>query len=116
VTFLGALTVASERLIEIVKGLFPSIDEKKDNVDDEAWRRATLHMLAAVAGCITAGLAYYAGVVPAAVSQNGWSMIALGLLASGGSGFWNSILDYLIGLKILKRLKPKRRWLKPMKK
>jgi hypothetical protein len=45
VTFLGALSVASERLIEIVKGFVPSIDEKKDNVDDEAWRRATLHML-----------------------------------------------------------------------
>ena len=108
VTFLGALSVASERLIEIFKGFVPSIDEKKDNVDDEAWRRAQIHILAAIAGCITAGLAFWAKAVPQEVLTLGWpSIFAFGLLASGGSGFWNSILDYTNRVKDIKKAEAK---------
>ena len=113
VAFLGALSVASERLVEIIKGLMPSLDEKKDKPAAEARRRAALHILAAIAGCITAGLAYQAGVVPEAVSQNGWSVVALGLLASGGSGFWNSILDYVNGVKDIKKAEAEEKTAKP---
>jgi hypothetical protein len=31
--------------------------------------------------------------------NNIWGYIALGLLASGGSGFWNSVLSYILEVK-----------------
>jgi hypothetical protein len=39
-------------------------------------------------------------VVPAGNKYS--TILALGLLASGGSGFWNSILSYVGNLKALK--------------
>ena len=56
-------------------------------------------MLAVASGIVTALLAR--DYVPAQLSipSRGWSIIGLGLLASGGSGFWNSILTYLLKVK-----------------
>jgi len=31
-----------------------------------------------------------------------WSILGLGLLASGGSGFWNSVLTYVTKVKDIK--------------
>ena len=37
-------------------------------------------------------------------STKGWSIFGLGLLASGGSGFWNSILTYVTKVKDIKKI------------
>ena len=104
VALLVALSVASERLVEIIKGLFPSLNLENEDKTKEGWRKAALQVLAVLAGIVTALLAGPAlrGVSEPLGSVPG--MIALGLLASGGSGFWNAILTYV---KLVKDIKEK---------
>jgi hypothetical protein len=67
----------------------------------EARRQAKVQTLAVIAGLVTAGLAH-----PYLSSLQNWSIpatLALGFLASGGSGLWNAVLGYLKGLKDLKQ-------------
>jgi len=99
VSLIAALSIASERLVEIIKGYCPSLDQQKEDPKEEGKRRSNLQMLAVASGIVTALLAR--DYVPAQLSDpsRGWSIIGLGLLASGGSGFWNSILTYLLKVK-----------------
>jgi hypothetical protein len=117
VGLLAALSVASERLVEIVKGLVPWLNTDKtegtsptdDNKRSEGRRRAALQILAVVAGCITAWLAWPAvstALTQASIADGDKTLwiLSLGLLASGGSAFWNSVLTYLLNVKNLKEL------------
>jgi hypothetical protein len=99
VSLIAALSIASERLVEIIKGLVPSLDLQKKDLKEEGRRRALLQILAVASGIVTALLAR--DYVPTQLSDpsKGWSILGLGLLASGGSGFWNSILTYLLKVK-----------------
>lgn len=106
VTLLIALSIASERLVEIVKNFFPFLSQQQPKVADESRRKLILHLLAVVAGCVSAWLAWPVAkdILSQAAIAHQWSVIlALGALASGGSGFWNTILTYLLNLKNLKR-------------
>lgn len=102
VTLLLALSIASERLVEIVKGLIPPLTKPNPNPRLEAIRCAVLQILAVFSGVATAYLAR--DYIPKEVSDvaKDWSVWGLGLLASGGSGFWNSILTYLLKIKDIK--------------
>ena len=55
--------------------------------------------MAVVTGVITAWLSR--ADIPKEISDamNGWAFLGLGLLASGGSGLWNSVLSYLLMVK-----------------
>ena len=105
VSLLVALSVASERLVEIIKGLVPFLN--KENVDPkkEGWRRAALQFLAVLAG-ISSALLAHPGIK--CIAPGTWSewpgILALGFLASGGSGFWNSVLSYIANIKDVKKL------------
>jgi hypothetical protein len=103
VSVLVALSVASERLVEIIKGLSPILNQEKSDVKKEGWRRSALQALAVVAGIGTALLAQPAikDIAPG-LSDNWTGIVALGLLASGGSGFWNAILTYVLSVKDIK--------------
>jgi len=106
ITLLIALSIASERLVEIVKNFFPFLSQPQPKVDDESRRKLILHLLAVVAGCVAAWLAWPVAVdilSEAAKAHKVSVIVALGALASGGSGFWNTILTYLLNLKNLKR-------------
>ena len=103
VTLLVALSVSTERLVEIVKNFIPWLNTKYKDAKKEGHRKAVLHVLAFCGGIVTAFLAQPA--VSAVLSDslnNIWGYIALGLLASGGSGFWNSILSYILEAKNIK--------------
>ena len=105
VTLLITLSIASERLVEIVKGTLPFLNKENPDSTKEGWRRAVLQAMAVGAGIVTALLArpVISDVVPGAwASVPG--LLALGLLASGGSGLWNSILGYLLRVKDIKKL------------
>lgn len=112
VALLAALSVASERLVEIVKGTVPWLNEQRRDTKQEGRRMATLQALAVIAGIVTAVLARPAlkELLP-----DPWdkptTFLALGLLTSGGSGFWNGLLSYVKNVKDLKKseaLKQKR--------
>ena len=103
VTLLVALSVATERFVEIIKNIVPWLNTERKDDKKEGIRRAVLHAIAIVGGIITALLAKPAvSVVLTDSLNNFWGYIALGLLASGGSGFWNSILTYLLEVKNIK--------------
>ena len=99
-----ALSIASERLTEIIKGFVSWLDKPiTDDPKHEGIRRSCVQILAVVCGLITAFLAR--NYIPAEVAEPAdvWSILGLGLLASGGSGLWNSILTYVTKLKDVKK-------------
>ena len=105
VTLMIALSVATERLVEIIKGWFPWLDQAKELAAIEGRRRAALQLLAVGGGILVSYLAWpiSSQIVPADPEGGPrLTVLALGLLASGGSGFWNSILSYVISVKDLK--------------
>ena len=104
VGLLVALSVASERLVEIIKGLVPALDKENADTMKEGWRKAGIHTLAIASGVLTALLARPAlhGVLPDPWSTTG-SYVALGFLTSGGSGLWNGILGYVKNVKDIKK-------------
>ncbi len=136
VTILITLSVASERLVEIIKGFFPQLSEEYLEGSKEAWRKAKVNILAVICGIFTAFLAspvlsgIFKNLYPEEstcklalgflnlgkdspcgfdFSINGFFLIfALGLLASGGSSLWNSILEYLLKIKDLKKSEARR--------
>ena len=103
IAVLIALSVASERFVEIIKSLVPFLNNRNANPTREGWRTAALQILAVVAGILTALFA--SPYIPEEICKksNVWGIFALGLLASGGSGFWNSILTYVGNIKELKK-------------
>jgi hypothetical protein len=101
VGLLVALSAASERLVEILKGIIPTLNTERADPRAEGWRKATLQALAVIAGIVTTLLAKSS--IPSELVPSGVpSLIALGFLASGGSGLWNSILTYLLQVKDIK--------------
>src|SRR5436190_13580408 len=56
ISLLFALSVASERLVEIVKGLIPSLNRESADPTKEGWRRCLLQVLAVGAGILTVWL------------------------------------------------------------
>jgi len=105
VTLMAAISVASERVIEILKGIIPLLGKDTHGYGEDV-RRAITQVLAGVVG---AGVAYLgqseiASTVPALsyASMGRASYLIIGLLASGGSGLWNHVLDIVQAMKITK--------------
>lgn len=98
-----ALSIASERLVDIIKGFFPGLEKQKSKPEEEARRRSFLQILAVLSGMGTAFLARDYIPLEIAKPTESWSILGLGLLASGGSGFWNSILTYFTQAKDIKK-------------
>ena len=99
-----ALSIASERLVEIIKGFIPGLDKQDSDPKAEGRRRSYLQILAVLSGVLTAFLARdYIPPEIAKPTESG-AILGLGLLASGGSGFWNSVLTYVTKAKDLKKL------------
>ncbi|MDD5036036.1 MAG: hypothetical protein PHE55_14900 [Methylococcaceae bacterium] len=70
----------------------------------EGRRRSYLQILAVLSGIVTAFLAkdyFPSGIVK---PTENLSVIGLGLLASGGSGLWNSVLTYVTKIKDIKKV------------
>jgi hypothetical protein len=102
ISLIVALSIASERLVDIIKGLVPWLNEPRLRHAAEGWRKAALQVLAVIAGVTTAWLASAAIPKNIGIPEDWTGTLALGLLASGGSGFWNSILTYVTKAKDLK--------------
>ncbi|MBL8150794.1 MAG: hypothetical protein JNN15_12790 [Blastocatellia bacterium] len=105
VTLLLTLSTASEKLVEIVKNLFPFLMEKDlTNSRRESRRCATIHLLTVLAGIATAFLSRSAFPQEILDTSKDSTVVGLGLLASGGSSLWNSLLSYLLKVKDIKSL------------
>lgn len=94
-----ALSVAAERLASIVKNFSQFLSTEQKEADEEHKRQVRLQLLALVTGLTTAFLAEYYELLPEGLPR--WPL--LGLLASGGSGFWTSILGYVNSVKDIQK-------------
>lgn len=96
-SFLAALSVATERITEIFKGL-PYLskwfaDEKKDPFLEES-RKVSVQFLAVLAGTLVTYLARDPLSKQFGMTEIQWYVYwVFGAMASGGSGIWNSLLD-----------------------
>jgi hypothetical protein len=100
VMLLAALSVASERLVETIKNLAYNAPRIEGWFEaNERAKGVVLNVLTIGAGCLTAVLA--APALPAGLidTSSPWVVVGLGLLASGGSSMWHSVLGYLTGVK-----------------
>jgi len=102
ISLLIALRIAWQRLLDIIKGLVPWLNQQRRKPAEEGWRKAALQVLAVIAGITTAWLSSAAIPKGVGIPDDWTGTLALGLLASGGSGFWNSILTYVTKAKDLK--------------
>lgn len=103
VTLLIALSIASERLVEIIKNAIPWLNNKNTDAKKEGWRKSLLQTLAVIAGIVTAYLAApFLGDLVSSAWKSKPGLLALGLLISGGSGMWNTVLSYLLNVKNIK--------------
>jgi hypothetical protein len=105
VTLALSLSVAVERVMEILKGLIPPLAKQQPNLTAEYVRCAILHFLSVLVG----GLAAYGGHVDffQKITNNASDgpanfagYVVCGLLAAGGSAFWNHVLDIIKATKI----------------
>ena len=97
-SFLAALSLATERITEVIKGIPPLSRwfavEKASGSNLEEFRKASIQLLAIVIGTILASLVH--DNLPMSLSPNQkpfWIDLIFGAMASGGSGLWNSALD-----------------------
>lgn len=102
ITLLIALSVATERVTEIIKGMSVWLNQRKETPKQEAHRKAALQLLAVAAG-IAVSLLTQSVWIQVFPQKDIMTALALGLLASGGSGFWNSMLSYVTSIKNLKQ-------------
>lgn len=95
-----ALSVAAERLVSVIKNLIPLpwLSTEQPDAQQERWRHAVIQVLSIVAGLATAYLANIGKVLPA-----NFNWVLFGLLASGGSAFWTSVLGYVNNVKDIKK-------------
>lgn len=107
-TALVALSVGVERVVEVLKGFVSWLRQDPDpSVDPDgrraARRRAVLQILAALIGTGTALAIGPERFFPGLTEPGDWRRwavaVLLGVMASGGSAFWNHALDVLDAVK-----------------
>lgn len=104
VTVMLALSVASERLVELVKGFSSDLTGKKPDPKVERERQLKVHWISVVASAaVVLLLQDYIASSLKLKQLEWWHAIAFTLLASGGSSTWNSIISYLLSLKNIKQ-------------
>lgn len=112
-TLMAAMSIATERVIEILKGIFPSLAATDNDPKKEQRRHMILQMLAALAGMAVAAVGHtqVSNALGGLLNSSGdmWSLgnvgrMALkygvvGVMVSGGSAMWNHALDIAGALK-----------------
>jgi len=107
--FFAALSLATERITEIIKGL-PILSgwlavQKAPNSTGEAFRKACVQILAIAVGTGLAYLTKYQLSTVTNLHYSGfWTYLLLGAMSSGGSGMWNSALDIVREINQQKQL------------
>ena len=96
---LAGLSMAAERLVEILKTfVFTNLSIVRTDPIEESRRQVKIQIISLVAAILTALL-----LLPLGIVEDWWIALALGFLASGGSSLWNSVLGWANGLKDLRQ-------------
>jgi len=113
---MAAMSIAAERVVEIIKGIFPSLAATDPDVKKERRRHMTLQLVAAVSGIAVAVAAHdqvnrsFDDFLNS--SGDGWGMglmalkyAIIGVMVSGGSALWNHALDIVGAVKTVQEKK-----------
>ncbi len=112
-TLMAAMSIAAERVVEILKGVFPSLAVAATDASKERRRHMTLQLMAAVSGiAVAAATRTQLNNVLGNILQPDsdiWSLsnmgsmglkyCIIGVMVSGGSAMWNHALDIVGALK-----------------
>ena len=115
IALLGAMSLSVERVVEIIKSMVPFLAEEHKDKIKERYRRTSLHLLAALVGTAIAIVAQeqiqplLATIFKSAGTLGITGCIIIGLLASGGSGFWNQSMGIVEEIKKSKKLDSKKK-------
>jgi hypothetical protein len=108
-TVLLAISLASERLVAIVKSIIPWLAEDKTNTQGvtdfraDRWRQLIVQLLAIATSYVSIGLAFGTWTLTSNVSTEiPYPVLAVSILGSGGSAFWRTILGYTSSVKDIK--------------
>jgi|ERR1700733_8204907 len=101
VTLMTAISIAVERVVEIIKGIAPPLSKPWPR-SWEFVRFAILQILATIAGIAHAAHDQIATALPmlSFESHQGAGYFVVGLMDSGGSAMWNQALDIVQAMKI----------------
>jgi hypothetical protein len=119
--YLIAMSLASERLVTIVKTVLPKLAEEKKTKAQEVdlfadrWRRIGVLALALVSSWITVGLSSstnaevislenFLPFTRVTIGTLSLPLILVAVLISGGSAFWNNLLGYTKAIKDTKQV------------
>ena len=105
VTLILTISVADERLVELIKSRVDGWETTNPNPAKECERLKSLQLLSLFGGWVSAAMAWEAikaAYQQSEVWQTGLTCLLFGLCASGGSSFWNSVLTYLLKVKDIK--------------
>jgi hypothetical protein len=103
-TYIAALSVATERVTEFIKRIpwLSGVLSTRREGSAEDMRVIAVNLLAVVIGMVLCH-SFPQGFQSAGLADGkdaSWLLcLGCGVLASGGSGFWNSVLDTLRGVK-----------------
>lgn len=113
-TFIGALSLATERLVVIIKTLFPTLGVERPpqvgKTNDESDRLRRLSVL---------GVAYACALVTGWLIADGWTVSYgtqgrelavpfVALLATGGSAFWAQVVSFASAAKDVRQYERQR--------
>ena len=118
-TLMAAMSIAAERVVEILKGIFPSLAAAATDANKERRRHMTLQLVAALAGiAVAAATRTQLNSVLGNILQPDsdiWSLSnigsmglkysIIGVMVSGGSALWNHVLDIVGALKTVQEKK-----------
>ena len=113
-TFLAAISLATERLVVIVKTIFPRLGVKSGasaaESEDEADRSRRLMVLGVAYVCALATAWIVAGSWAVEYGSHGRSVSIFGvaLLACGGSAFWAQVVSFASAAKDARQYESRR--------
>jgi hypothetical protein len=109
ISYILAVSLASERLVTIIKTLLPEwlADEKKTAAQEvdlvrDRWRRIRVILLAFLSAYVTSSLLvgnFNPFLDVRIIDGHPLPLIVLAFLASGGSAFWSNLLGYTKAVK-----------------
>jgi hypothetical protein len=101
---LVGISLTVERVVELIKKAIPRLETPSPNPDRELLRHGFLKLLAVAVGTVAAWQAkvQLASALPGTwIEHLGWvAFIIVGLMSSGGSGFWKQLLGIVRAIKV----------------
>ena len=107
ITLIMAISLAGERLVTLLKTMIPWLADdpnaqKSSTERPEIWRKSVVMLLAFFSCWLTAELVKESVEASAKSEFSKLPAVFLGLLASGGSAFWTSLLGYTKAVRDIK--------------